>query len=615
MKLSEKKFALIPIILLTAVLAVFSACLFVQNGVAAYAEEGDLTVSVQPTAITMFYGDGEKELRVEASYAAPQNLRYKWQFLAAGAENTESNWIDVKESEEGVYSVGVPADSGAYRCVVYDVTDETVSATTDAVSVTVNKASVDIIIDDKASYFGDEEEELTYAFKTALSDEEKEKITVMPLKRANAENKGVGKYVIEDGGYRSDYYIVKFTQGVYSIEKRPIRINVAQATSVYGDPIAEIPYEIGAGTLADGDTLESLKIELTKIANGANAGKYPVTGVYDNANYDVTFRPATYCVTPKVLDVRLIGTSDLVYNGEAPKITGEIIGERPENLTVTVTFDKAVKNAGSYKAYPKLSDGNYTVSTAEIPFVVKKRNLTIGLEDIIANEGAEYEAEFTYHGFAEGEDADDLDSLPVLSSMPTGAGYYTVSPAGAASDNYEIEYLRASLQINVTKAEGSNAVFTGSFRPNTDTIDLSGDGSEILNEHFKRIDRLFVYSVQIPSDGIYGEYTAQLSGVEKFVPIFLRACIIDEEGNKVVLEDYGYDKDGNFVFKADAAGVLVIYYNLLIPAVIVAVFVVLFLIIFIKKSRDKKRYQKAYVGHYVARQYAADMVNRNRENY
>lgn len=607
MKATGKKLILIPIILLTAVLAALSVGLFTAN--AAYAADGAIVITKQPTDIKMFYGDSAS-LTVEAEYVNPQNLGYKWQFLADGA--TEENWVN--KSNERVYGVKNPSDTGRYRCLIYDVENEAIATLTEEVTVTVNKAAVDIVIHDKASYFGDEEEELTYSFKQDLSEEERAKITVMPLVRANADHKSVGSYEITDSGFKSDYYTVKFEKGTYTIKKRPIKINVAAISSVYGEPIKEIPYEIGGGTLAGEDTLADLKIELTLVADGASVGKYPIEGKFDNANYDVSFRPASYTVTPKLLDVRLVGANDLIYNGEAPRISCEIIGEKPDYVTATVTFDKAVKNAGDYIAYVRTGNPNYGFRSSEIPFTVQKRTLYIGLDDFVTTEGAEFSAEFYYYGFVDGENEESLKSPPVLSNTPTSTGIYTVTPTGAVSDNYDIEYISATLQINVAKAESLGGEFTGSFAPNT-YIDLSQDGREILDEHFKRIDRVFVYSVEIPSDGIYGEYTAKLKGVDKFVSLFLRACIVDEDGNKVALKSFGYDEDGNFVFTADSPGVLVIYYSLLVPVLVVAVFILIILIIVIKKRRDRKRYQRAYVKRYVARQYAEDMVNRNRENY
>lgn len=603
----KKRLVLIFAVLAAAVFVVAFALLsgtFFKISLSCAEAAGEITVT-GPTAPEPFtYGTNTAELRVEAVYSG--EVRYQWYFKGAD----DDDYGVLPRENRAVYAVRRPDQSGSYFCRVSDAADGSIYCDSRTIQVTVYKMVVNIKIDDKTSVYGEDTVPLTFTRLTPLVAGDTENELGITLKKADGDE--VGSYAIT-GDFISELYAPVFRDGVYEIKKRPINVTVADVSSVYGEPIKELSYEIkNENQLIEGDAVEDLNITLTK-ESGADAGKYAINGACDSKNYEVVFSPATYEIKPKEVDVRLVGINELVYSGVTPDIVCEVIGADKE-LTATVTFDKAVRNAGDYVAYVRTDDKNYKAYNSEIPFTVAKASLKITFEDAIIKVGETFNPIFIYDGFVNGENEEVLRSLPTLSPALANAGKYKLLPFGASADNYEISYIEGNLQINVDVLRSDNVELKGSFAPDSTLTVGNGNSAEGVSV-FKKKHILSVVTdcTDIKTDGVHGEYTATLKNGKKYFPLFMRACIVDEDGNKVVLKSYGEDKDGNFTFTADEAGTLVIYYSLIVPLIILAVLILIILIIIIFRVRDKKRYNRARIGHSYARQYADAVVKTRRK--
>lgn len=102
--------------------------------------------------------------------------------------------------------------------------------------------------------------------------------------------------------------IVEFTIG-----KRDISVTIDNKTSVYGDNIKELSCRLTGGELAYEDALNELGIVLTK-TNGENAGRYVITGVNNDANYNIEFIDGIYTIFKADYANVTHGAFDGVYN-------------------------------------------------------------------------------------------------------------------------------------------------------------------------------------------------------------------------------------------------------------------------------------------------------------
>lgn len=587
-----------------AAVVVFCMGLFLFFGLrtadgAAYASIALPTVVVQPEGGEVTYGAGVVTLQAQAEHATGA-LEYVW-YRKGGAGDAEEGRGDALE-------VTSPDKSGDYYCrITATVGDDSAYADTVTVTATVYKAVVNVEIDDKQSVYGEEPLPLTYTRITALAAGDGDDKLGIALSREEGTDSGT--YAIK-GTFDSDCYAVLFTDGEYEITKRPLYIGVASPVTVYGEAAAALSYEIEDGyALAEGDTAEELNISLAKVP-GTDAGRYAITGFYDNDNYEAVFRPATYTIVPAKIDARLTG-ADAVYSGKPPEIGCELIGV-PDGveLKAVITFNKAVKNAGDYLAYVKLNNRNYTLMNGgEFAFKVKKAPLTIGFEDIVIKKDEDVLPTFTYKGFVNGEDETVLEAAPLISVTGEKEGIFETLPRGAEAANYEITYKEGTVQVNSASLAADGVTLTGSFLPGT-TLTADGGDNRFYHMGFNGISKFVVYGKRIDAGEVYGNYSAVIHGVQKYFPLFMRAELVDLEGNKRQLADYGYDEDGNFTYTADSSGSILIYYDILTPLAIICAVVLIISIIAVCRKRDAKRYKRARSGHFYARKYAESVTGR-----
>lgn len=384
--------------------------------------------------------------------------------------------------------------------------------------------------------------------------------------------------------------------------KKTVRIGVTSLNSVYGEELLPLTYEVeNPEVFAEGESAKDLNISLHK-ETGTDVGIYAITGTYDNENYNVIFYPATYTITPKKLSGYLVGINNLVYNGQIIDVKCELLGEGATlGLTTTVTFDKAVRNAGDYTAYVKVNDKNYEMEKDGIfTFSVKKAPLTITLDDMAYTNVDE--PLFIYEGFVNGETEENLAVRP-KADLPTATGAYMVLPYGAESNNYEITYVAGNVTVYKTTLETEGVTFVGNFHP---TAKLTAEETDDYNGFSPK--GIVTYAVNLDAHGgVFSMYEGKIAGVSVSTKYLLRACIVDELGQKHTLDSFSVNEDG-LSFRADSDGVLILYYDLTIPVIVAVVLVLLILIIVIKVTTDKRKYRNLSAMRRVAEEQLSDAL-------
>ncbi len=149
------------------------------------------------------------------------------------------------------------------------------------------------------------------------------------------------------------------------IVPRRLTVNVHNSTSIYGEELACLAYDVPWDWENRNDTVDDLHITLKK-ADGKNAGSYSILGSYNNANYDLSFTEATYEITQREIEVRM---DDLTsYYGERYKDftftqTGGSFapGETLADLKIVGTKAGGA-DAGEYAIYGEDVDPNYHIT-------------------------------------------------------------------------------------------------------------------------------------------------------------------------------------------------------------------------------------------------------------
>lgn len=506
---------------------------------------------------------------------------------------------DSVAAESSVLSVVYPAESGVYYC---KATKEGVEETSSDVTITVNKAAAVVKINDVTTVYGEKEQVLTYERTTSLIGSDADDDLNITLSREAG--KTVGEYEII-GASSSDKYDVRFISGVYKITKRRIYVTVASLDSVYDEPLKELRCEAEQGSVfAAGESIDDLNVTLKK-ESGFDAGRYAITATYDNDDYDVVFTAATYTIAPKILNFRVIGVENLVYSGSTPEISCEITGDEAEtSQRILLSYDKAVKNAGEYVGYARIADSNYALNAdGEFTFSIAKAPLRIVLSDISYAKPEDITlGDFVkYYGFVGTENEKNLN-VKLSANLPAVPGEYSIEPYGAALDNYEITYVKGKVTVYKSELTADLGSLNGSFDPNA-TLTLTENATDDVNG-YGRIDRLIVLAYKIDAEGgVAGKYTGKITLAKTPFTFGLRACIVDSDGVKHKLDGYTIS-DGTITFTADSEGVLVLYYDLLLPAIIVLVILLIIIIVAIKRSSDAKKYKKAAALAETAKSYA-----------
>ena len=305
-----------------------------------------------------------------------------------------------------------------------------------------------------------------------------------------------------------------------NIKPKEIKVNLIDKGHQYGDAVADLYAEEDVLDNAGQPTGDKIKAEVdpatplvgndatyalnsfvtlsTEAVASSEIGCYNVKGAvkssapFNTNNYKFSFKTASYSVGVATITVKLKGSN--TYNGSAQNPAWanlEIVypngtsfaGTKLSSSDVTITCGKDLINAGKYgkddvsislgtsanaKRF-KLAEtdpvsGEYEIKKAKLTCTAD--NKTVGVGDAPPT----YTATFT--GFV-GSDTE----ATVITKQPTFAcdyttssakGDYTITPAGAEADNYEITYKTGKLTVG-----------TGSIaKPTITTAEYGYDGTE-----------------------------------------------------------------------------------------------------------------------------------------
>ena len=268
----------------------------------------------------------------------------------------------------------------------------------------------------------------------------------------NIDGDTAGSYTVTYTATDNDGNTTTITRD-FVVERRNLEVTIDDKTSVYGEALEELTYEITDGTVVE----EYLPgITLTK-ANGTNVGRYAITGTYSNRNYNITFINGIYTITKANYDVNVEFPSedDLVYDGaEQDPI---VIEELPETVIPEITYtdeegnpvDKPV-DAGDYDVEITFTctDDNYNCpENIEGTITINKAQLTVVTESATkVYDGTILTAGGTLTGLVNGEKA-TLNVTGSQTNVGSSNNTYTISWETAKESNYEVSETVGTLTV------------------------------------------------------------------------------------------------------------------------------------------------------------------------
>ncbi len=223
------------------------------------------------------------------------------------------------------------------------------------------KIEITISVNDAQSYYGNA---LALLSATLTSGTLKEGDTLDDVVRlTKADGTQIDTYDITFECINSDYD-VSGTVGTYTIIPRPITLTADDKSSVFGDATVTLTYKLTSGSLAEGETLETLSVVLEK-AEGNAVGVYNIVIGALNANYDVTSVSGKYTINPRPITVQ-VGDASCTYGDAIPDNSltlksGTLVGK--DTLAGIVSLSEPSSfGAGDYHVTALSKSQNYNIT-------------------------------------------------------------------------------------------------------------------------------------------------------------------------------------------------------------------------------------------------------------
>lgn len=288
--------------------------------------------------------------------------------------------------------ISLATDNAARNAGKYDIVGEWNNSNYYVTFVGGEKAyeitakAIVVEIENKASFYGEKDVALSAIPKCELAYNDS--LDSLGIKLVREEGKNAGTYAITLDSWTNKNYTITAENANYTVKRLTLRAIVANATSVYGDALANLTFTI-EGSFAEGENKDVLNAKLS-IGNAKNAGTYDIEFSYDNQNYDVTATAATYTITKRAVTL-LVQDATSVYGN--PDATPTVLvregtmaeGEDAQSLvSITRTAGRTV---GTYAiTATKVENANYDVtiaytSAAHSEYTITKRPVTVTVQN------------------------------------------------------------------------------------------------------------------------------------------------------------------------------------------------------------------------------------------
>ncbi|MBR5709363.1 MAG: hypothetical protein IKX40_01260 [Thermoguttaceae bacterium] len=324
-----------------------------------------------------------------------------------------------------------------------------------------------------------------------------------------------GSYTATASVSNTNYVLTGATTQDFSIGKATLIATADDKSIIYGDaaPDYTVSY-VGFVNGEDESVIDTLAAAASSYVQFDSVGGYAITasGASDN-NYDFVYQSGTLTVGQKAVMVAFDDYDGLIYNGQERTISASFSGTvNGDNPGLSLSYDKTVKDAGTYTATASISNTNYVLTgTTEQNFSIGKATLTATADNQIITYGdAAPEYTVSYVGFVNGEDEAVIDTLATATSNYAqfdNVGEYVVTPSGAEDNNYDFEYQPATLTVELPPVSFYGTIQT----ENTKTDVENTTSADSIPESIASIDNWTGFYLEVWTDGyVVQSYTTSI---------------------------------------------------------------------------------------------------------
>ena len=250
----------------------------------------------------------------------------------------------------------------------------------------ITAKAIVVEIENKESFYGAQDAVLSAKLNGSLAYTDS--FDSLGIKLVREAGKNAGTYEITLDSWTNENYTITAENATYTVKKLALRAIVANATSVYGDPLAKLTFTI-EGKFAEGESVDVLNAKLS-IGNAKNAGTYGIEFAYDNANYDVRATDATYTITKREVTLLVQDATSVYGDADTALVVGITKGTMAygENENTLVSIMRAEgRNVGTYAiTATKADNANYDVTIAYTSatnsvYTITKRPVTVTVKN------------------------------------------------------------------------------------------------------------------------------------------------------------------------------------------------------------------------------------------
>ena len=289
------------------------------------------------------------------------------------------------------------------------------------------------------------------------------------LQTVAKQGNSVGTYAIT-GTSQDTNYAVTFVDGTYTVTARPITVTIANASSIYLDPIATLSASVTVGSIYGSDSPYTLQ---TEVKEGDPVANYPITGTATDTNYAVTFIDGVYIVRPRPI-IFTAANPTITYGQAAPAYTFSPAAPAGINVSISCTYVQTAEGGavGDYPITLTATDttGNYTTSVVHGTLTVAPATLTVTGGTFSTTYG---EAAPILSGAITGAQYGQSFTATYATTYTVGnaVGSYPVTPSLTASSNYTVKAVNGTLTVSARPITVTIAPATSAY--GTPIADLS----------------------------------------------------------------------------------------------------------------------------------------------
>src|SRR5690554_997475 len=358
--------------------------------------------------------------------------------------------LSAKATNAGTYEVALTATGAAKGNYIIPA----------VVEITIDKLSIDVLIDDKTKVYGEDDPSFTYTL--GLNESYREELDIEIFRELGED---VDSYEIDVEKANLSNFTINVLKATLTITKKTLTITPNDNQSkVYGQADPVFTYAVSGYQFNDNNLITGLLTRET----GEDVGLYEYTiGTLEvnSSNYEISFDNETFEITKLILNVSQSATHTYDSSEQSITLTSNMIANDNLELSAKAT------NAGTYEVALTAigTDKDNYIIPAVVEITIDQLSIDVLIDDKTKVYGQD-DPSFTYTLGLNESYREELD-IEIFREL------------GEDVDNYEIDVEKANLSnftINVLKATLTITKKTLTITPNDNQSKVYGQADPVF---------------------------------------------------------------------------------------------------------------------------------------